>query len=116
MGIELYWMFQFQKRQVIFERRRVVLPVHDHPLHVSADRPLALQVSRNVELSEDGDQRRQESGLAMSGGHDVAGANQDAAAFVFREQSQPSRFADEDLPGKFAEFGTLAADNAAGFV
>lgn len=116
MGIELYWMLQFQKSQVILERGGVVLPMHDHPLHVPADRSLALQVSRNVELAEDGDQRGQESGLTVSGGHDVAGTDEHAAAFVFGEESQPGWFAYEDLPGEFPEFRAFAADDAACFV
>lgn len=52
---------ELQQRDVVLERGLVVLPVHDHALHVLADAPLGLHLAADVVFAEHGHQVGQES-------------------------------------------------------
>lgn len=113
MRIELDGMFELQQRQIVLERRRIVLPVHYDPLHVPADGPLALPVPGDVEFPEDGDQRGQEAGLTMGRRHHVSVPYEHSAALVLGEETEPRQLPDEHLPRELSECGPLAAHDAA---
>lgn len=51
---------ELQQGYVVFERGRVVLPVHDDAFHVFADAPLGFHFAADVVLAENGHQVRQE--------------------------------------------------------
>lgn len=115
MGVKLNWLLQLEQRQIVLEGRGVVLPVHYDPLHVAADRPLVVQVARDVQLPEDGHQGGEEARLAMRRRHHVLVADQDAPALVLGEEPQPGGLPHQHLPGELAEGGAFAAYDPAGF-
>lgn len=61
MCVIVNWTLHFQQGQIIFECGRVVFAMHNDALDVLGDGALLLQIARNVELAEHGNQRGQES-------------------------------------------------------
>lgn len=115
MAVKLHGLLQLEQRQVVLEGPRVVLPVHYDPLHVPADGPLALQVARDIELSEHGHQGGQEARLTVRRRHHVFVADEDPPALVLGEKPQPGGLPHQHLPGELAEGGAFAAYDPAGF-
>lgn len=61
MRIIMYRALQFEQSQIVFESGCVVLSMNNHSAHIFRDRPLTFQLSGNVKLPKNSNQRRQKS-------------------------------------------------------
>lgn len=61
MRIELHGTVHFQQRQIVLKRGRIVLAMDNDALDILGNGTFALQITGDIKLAHDSDQRGQES-------------------------------------------------------